>query len=245
MGAASRTPAVSATALGRTYGNVVALEGLDLQVDPGECVVVLGHNGSGKTTALQCIAGLLSPSAGSVRVAGADPFREPEAVRVRAALAFVADAPVFYRDLTVAEHLHLVGVAHGLTEAMDERDWFARIDGVLEEFGLTGYGDRLPGQLSSGLRQRAQLACAFVRPFEVAVLDEPVLRLDPAAQAALTRRLRAVVGDGASVLLTTHAPGFARLVADHVVVLEQGRVAAAGDWSTVATSEAAGRLGLR
>ncbi|MDP8969001.1 MAG: ATP-binding cassette domain-containing protein, partial [Actinomycetota bacterium] len=98
--------------LARRYGEVSALEGFDLDLAPGDGVALFGQNGSGKTSALNCIAGLLAPYEGSVRVAGADPHREPEAARARAALSYVSDSPVFYRDLTVAEHVELVAVAH-------------------------------------------------------------------------------------------------------------------------------------
>src|ERR1700761_6870755 len=103
--------------LSRQYGEFVALQDLELAVSAGECVAVIGHNGSGKTTAVRLIAGLLDPSAGSVEGGGAPGDQEAAAVEARAALALVPDTPSLYDDLTVREHLQLVAVAHGAADA--------------------------------------------------------------------------------------------------------------------------------
>jgi ABC-2 type transport system ATP-binding protein len=95
---------LEARSLSRTYGRLVALAGLDLRLAPGECVALIGANGSGKTTAVKPIAGLLRPTEGTVRVCGFDPYREPEAERARAELALVPDTPVLYDELTVRQH---------------------------------------------------------------------------------------------------------------------------------------------
>src|SRR5690554_7244429 len=97
---------IAARRLGRRYGGVQALRDLHLDVAAGEVVALLGANGSGKTTALRCLAGELVPTSGGVRIAGADPHVEPDGERARRALAFVSDTPVFYRELTVEEHVH-------------------------------------------------------------------------------------------------------------------------------------------
>jgi ABC-2 type transport system ATP-binding protein len=230
-------PLLSVQGLGRRYGEVVALEGLDLALGPGDAVALLGHNGSGKTTALHCIAGLLEPTTGSVRIVGADPHREPEAARARAALAFVADSPVFYRDLTVVEHVQLVVVSHGVSPD--------RTDSVLDELGLAQHREIVfPQQLSAGLRQRAQLACALVRPYRLLLLDEPTLRLDPGGQRWLSERLARACGDGAAVLFSTHQLEFASRLAARAVLLSEGRVLAAGPLDGVLASEAASETGI-
>lgn len=213
-------PMLSARGMTCRYGQHIALDELDLDVAAGEAVALLGANGSGKTTALRCLSGHITPSAGRVTVAGADPQREPDGETARRALAFVPDAPVFYRGLTVAEHLRLVAAA------FDDDGGTARGEEVLEELGL---GQRLtsrPQELSSGQRQKALLACVHARPFEVLLLDEPVLRLDPGSQQWLHRRLRAHRDAGVAVVLTTHHPAFAEGLADRVVCLDEGRVVA-------------------
>lgn len=230
--------------LAHLYDGARGLRALDLEVRAGECVALLGHNGSGKTTALLCIAGLLRPTAGSVRLGGLDPFVEPEAIRARMAMAFVSDSPVFYRDLTVAEHLELVGAAYGVIEQRGRVGWRESKHALIEEFGLSAHRDVLPHQLSSGLRQRTQLACTFARPFEVLVLDEPLLRLDPDGQDLLVRRLRRVASDGGSTLLTTHAPAFAKEVGDRLAILEDGVLVASGTLEQLAGETPASRVGL-
>lgn len=211
---------VVARGLARRYGEVTALEHLDVDLRAGEVLAVLGANGSGKTTALRCIAGDLVPTEGSIRVAGADPHVEPEGERARRALAFVPDTPVFYRDLTVEEHVRLVAAA------FDDPEGVERGERVLSELGLWPKRRARGHELSSGQRQKALLACIHARPFSVLALDEPVLRLDPVAQAWLRGTLERLADDGVALLLTTHQPGFAEGLADRVLCLEDGRVVA-------------------
>ncbi|MGI9015760.1 MAG: ABC transporter ATP-binding protein [Euzebya sp.] len=235
---------ISVAGLRRTFGDAVALDSLDLEIEGGECVALLGHNGSGKTTALTAIAGLVPPTSGRIRVAGADPFEEPGATAARRALAYVPDAPVFYDDMTVAEHIELTGVGHGLATTLGTDAFDKRCKKLIVQFGLDEHRDHVPEQLSAGLQQRTQLACAFVRPFKALLLDEPVLRLDPAAQQLLSRRLDGARRRGAAVLLSTHSPSFARNLADRIVVLEHGSVVADGTFEQIQSTDAAVHLGL-
>jgi ABC-2 type transport system ATP-binding protein len=226
--------------LRKLYGDVVALDGLDLEVDGGECVALIGHNGSGKTTAVRLAAGQLQPTAGTVTVAGIEVTGKADVPEARARLAFVPDTPVLYGDLTVGEHLELVALAHGLGEEQAGE----RIAVLLEELGLAGRREFLPGQLSRGLRQKTQLACALLRPFQVLLLNEPVVGLDPRSQRALRKLLRRAAVGGAGVVLTTHQLGFADGLADRAVILEDGRVADAGRFERVLGGAQAARLGL-
>jgi ABC-2 type transport system ATP-binding protein len=226
--------------LRKVYGDLVALEGIDLEVAPGECVALIGHNGSGKTTTMRLAAGQLEPTAGSVTVAGVDVHRAADAHRARAALAFVPDSPLLYDDLTVGEHLELVGLAHGVGDGLDER-----IGGLLEALDMTARRDFVPSQLSRGMRQKAQLACTLVRPFQVLLLDEPVVGLDPPSQATLRELLAVIKESGAAIVLTTHQLAFSEGLADRAVVLHDGRVVDAGDYGPVVAGGEAARLGLR
>ena len=170
-----REPVLRTTALAHSYGRLDALESLDLWLDEGQCVALIGANGSGKSTAVRAIAGLLTPTSGTVRVLGADPHAEPGAEAVRAALALVPDTPLLYDDLKDTEHLELVGIAHGVEDDV----LVPRIEGLLERLGLAERRDFLPRELSRGMRQKTGLACALVRPSRLLVLDEPVVGLDP------------------------------------------------------------------
>jgi ABC-2 type transport system ATP-binding protein len=225
--------------VGKAYGALVALRGLDLELRAGECVALVGHNGSGKTTALRISAGSLEASEGGVWVGDTELRGGRDDPVVRRFVAFVPDEPVFYDDLSVVEPLELVGVAHGLAEGLD-----ARIRAVLERFGLGGREDFLPGQLSRGLRQKVQLSCALLRPFSVLLLDEPVVGLDPASQEALRGALLDLKAEGKAVLLSTHQIGFARGLANRAVILEEGQVLASGPYEATVEREEALRFGL-
>ena len=217
------------TGLARRYGRLVGLAHLDLELGRGECVALIGANGSGKSTAVRTIAGLLEPSEGTVRICGHDPHREPDAEAARAALALVPDAPMLYDDLSVRQHLALVALAHGVTDAGIAE----RIDRLLERLGLSHRADFLPTELSRGLKQKTALACALVRPAQLLVLDEPVVGLDPPSQALLVEMLLEAKADGTAVLLTTHQMAFADGVADRAVVLGEGEVLDQGPWAAV------------
>jgi ABC-2 type transport system ATP-binding protein len=231
----AKPPVLQLRGVRKTYGELVAVDLLDLEVRPGDCVALIGHNGSGKTTTLRLVAGLLEPTAGEVMVAG-DNLRLD---RSRAALSFVPDSPLLYPDLTVREHLELVGLAHGVGDGLD-----GRVGDLLELLDLATRADFLPGQLSRGMRQKTQLACALVRPFQVLLLDEPVVGLDPPSQQALHGVLVAAKQDGAAILLSTHQLAFAAGLADRAVLLHEGRMVEQGAYGLVVGGVQAGRLGL-
>jgi ABC-2 type transport system ATP-binding protein len=215
--------------LTRRYGRLVGLDGLDLTLKAGECVALIGANGSGKSTAIRTMAGMLEPSEGTVRICGHDPHTEPDAEGARAALALVPDAPLLYDDLTVRQHLGLVALAHGVLDAGTSD----RVDGLLDRLGLTERADFLPTELSRGMRQKTGLACALIRPAKLLMLDEPVVGLDPPSQILLAEVLRDAKANGTAVLLTTHQMRFADGVADRAVVLGDGAVLDQGPWRKV------------
>jgi ABC-2 type transport system ATP-binding protein len=220
---------LDARGLTRSYGRLVALTRLDLKLKAGECVALIGANGSGKSTAVRTMAGLLEPTDGSVLICGHDPHTEPEAQMARAALALVPDAPLLYDDLTVRQHLELVALAHGVAD--DGLD--ARIDELLERLGLTARAGFLPAELSRGMRQKTGLACALIRPAELLMLDEPVVGLDPPSQALLRELLIDAKKRGVAVLFTTHQMAFAEGVADRAILLDEGTVLDRGPWREV------------
>jgi ABC-2 type transport system ATP-binding protein len=229
-------PPLEALGVSRSFGALEALHDFSLTIAPGQCVALIGANGSGKSTAVRTLAGLLEPSAGEVRVEGIDPHREPEAEHARARLALVPDNPLLYDDITVREHLELVSVAHGLGGT----ELAPRIDALLDRLGLAHRAEFRPPELSRGMRQKTQLACALVRPAALLLLDEPVVGLDPPSQALLHELLRERKAAGCAVLLTTHQLGFAEGLADRGVLLSEGEVAYAGTYTDVAADAAAG-----
>jgi ABC-2 type transport system ATP-binding protein len=228
-------PPLQARGLSRSFGALEALRDFSLTIAPGQCVALIGANGSGKSTAVRTLAGLLEPSAGEVLVEGVDPHREPGAERARARLALVPDSPLLYDDITVREHLELVSVAHGLGGS----ELAERIDALLERLGLAHRGEFRPPELSRGMRQKTQLACALVRPASLLLLDEPVVGLDPPSQALLHDLLRERKAAGCAILLTTHQLAFAEGLADRGVMLSEGEVADTGSYAEVAADAAA------
>jgi ABC-2 type transport system ATP-binding protein len=226
--------------LSRSYGELEALRALDLEVAAGECVALIGHNGSGKTTAIRLIAGLLEPTAGEVVICGHRMHGEPGSLEARADLAVLLDSPLLYGDLTVSDHLELVAVAHGV----DDDGLGERITEILTELGLDGRRDARPGQLSRGMRQKLALACVIVRPFQVLALDEPVVGLDPATQSMLRELLLAAKQQGVAVLLTTHQLAFARGIADRAVLLAEGAVVEQGPYDAVIDGQRVNERGL-
>jgi ABC-2 type transport system ATP-binding protein len=177
---------------------------------------------------MRLVAGQLEPTAGTVTVVGVGVHRASDAHRARAALAFVPDSPLLYDDLSVTEHLELVGLAHGVGDGLDER-----IADLLDALDLTARRDFVRTQLSRGMRQKTQLACTLVRPFEVLLLDEPVVGLDPPSQGMLRELLGEIKADGAAVVLTTHQLALSEGLVDRAVVLHDGSVVDAGDYGRV------------
>ena len=206
--------------LSRYYGQVAALDSLDLTISAGQCVALMGPNGSGKTTAAELICGLQEPTQGWVRINGLSIHQEPEAIAARKHLSYVPDNPYLYQDLTVRDHLRLVAAAHGVTGD----DLEQRSDRLLRSLGLDKRADFFPSQLSRGMRQKTAIACAVIRPFSVLVLDEPTIGLDAASMEALRDLLVKSTASRRAILLMTHSEDFAASVATHVLHISEGRV---------------------
>jgi ABC-type multidrug transport system ATPase subunit len=208
-----RTPAIEATGLTKSYFEVPALAPLDLRVDPGERVTMIGHNGSGKTTLIRMLTGLLEPSDGTARIAG----HELGSIEARAAVSYISDQPVFYDDLSVWEHLEFVARLH------DTADWEQHAVDLLDTIGLSERADDLPSTFSRGLKQKAAIAIAFVRPFEVLLVDEPFVGLDRVGRASLVDLLASAHDDGAALVVATHELSGVR-EADRLIALSSGEV---------------------
>jgi ABC-2 type transport system ATP-binding protein len=186
--------AVETHGLAKAYGDAPALAPLDLRIDHGDRVSLIGHNGSGKTTLLRMLVGMLEPSEGTGSI-GEHPIGSREA---RAAVSYLADQPVFYDDLSVWEHLEYVARLHGTD------DWEQQAVDLADMVGLTERLDDLPMTFSRGLKQKAAIAIAFVRPFDVMLIDEPFVGLDRTGREALLELLALAHGDGATLVVATH-----------------------------------------
>jgi ABC-type multidrug transport system ATPase subunit len=187
-------PAIRTAELEKSYFGVPALEPIDLEVPEGQRVTLIGHNGSGKTTLLKILAGTLESTGGRATVMG-HPLGAPDA---RATLSFLTDQPVFYDDLTVWEHLEYVARLHHTV------DWEEHAVDLLDRFAISDRADDLPATFSRGLKQKAAIAIAFVRPFDVVLVDEPFIGLDRAGREALLELFDDVHADGATLVVATH-----------------------------------------
>ncbi len=222
--------------LSKRYGAHLAVDGVDLHVRPGEVVALLGPNGAGKSTTIRAITGLLRPTAGRVRVCGQDVVRAPLAAKAQ--LGYVPDRPYLYPKLTARELLRFVGRLRGV-DAGDRR-----ADAWLEAFALSPVGNELIETYSHGMRQKLTFAAALLGDPAVLVVDEPMVGLDPRAARQVRDLMRGHADGGNTVLLTTHAMDVAEALADRVVVLHRGRVAAQGTMAELRTAAGTGETDL-
>ena len=213
---------VEAEGLVKRYGKLTALDGLDLVAEPGQVLAVLGPNGAGKTTFVRTIATLLRPDGGTLRVAGHDVRREPEAVRRTIGLAgqFAAVEPA----LSGRENLEMVARLFG----QDRRAARANSTEVLERLGLAEDGDRLVRTYSGGMRRKLDLGASLVGSPRLLLLDEPTTGLDPRSRVELWDAIRSMVERGTDVLLTTQYLDEADHLAGRVVIIDRGRAVATG-----------------
>lgn len=206
-------PALVATGLTKTYDDLVALHPLDLTVEVGRSVALIGHNGSGKSTFLRMAAGLLDPSAGELEIAGF----EVGDVEARATTSFLPDDPVLYDDLSLREHAEYVSRLHG------GQGWDDYAESLCDRLGLTDRVDDLPARFSRGLRQKTSIVLALVRPFSLLLVDEPFVGLDHPGKLVLLDLLDEVRKDGAATLVATHDPAYVDRV-DRSIALRDGAV---------------------
>jgi ABC-2 type transport system ATP-binding protein len=188
-------PAIYVENLTRYFGDFLAVDHVSFDIQPGEIVGFVGPNGSGKTTTIRMLLGLLAPSEGQATVLGFDSTRESEQVRSRC--GYMSQKFAIYDDLTVWENLQFYGGVYGITDPN-------RIAETLAHVGLTGHETDLTRGLSAGWRQRLALAIALVHKPQLLFLDEPTSGVDPNARRAFWDLIYALAGEGVTVFVTTH-----------------------------------------
>jgi len=214
-------PAVFVEDLHVAYGRAWALNGVDLEAEAGTTLGVLGHNGAGKTTLIRVLATLVRATSGRVLVGGFDVVSDPASVRRR--IGVTGQYAGLDEFLTARENLELFGRLAGLRNGA-----YRRASELIERLGLRDVASRRIGELSGGSRRRVDLAASLVGSPSVLFLDEPTTGLDPMSRAALWDVVDELTGAGTTVVLTTQYLEEADRLADHVVVLDHGRVAAHG-----------------
>lgn len=219
--------AVEATGLRKTYGDVVALDGVDIRVPTGTVTAILGPNGAGKSTTVKILATLLEPDSGEAWVAGCNVLTQGHEVRQRVGLT--AQDATLDEVMTGRENLVMIGKLYGL----DKKTADERADKLLVEFGLADAGDNRASTYSGGMRRRLDLAATLIDNPQVLFLDEPTTGLDPRGRLDLWQVLDSLVATGTTILLTTQYLEEAERLAQDIVVIDHGRVIAQGDSATL------------
>ena len=215
-------PAIFTSGLCKFFGDVHALDGVDLEVSPGTVFGLLGPNGAGKTTAVRVLTTLLKPDAGTARVVGLDVVKQ--AAKLRQQIGLAGQYAAVDELLTGEENLTMVGRLYGMRRAEAKR----RAAGLLERFELTEAAERPAKTYSGGMRRRLDLAAALVASPPVLFLDEPTTGLDPRSRLALWETIERLVSGGTTVLLTTQYLDEADRLADEIAVIDRGQVIAEG-----------------
>jgi ABC-2 type transport system ATP-binding protein len=209
--------------LAKRYGDVLALRDLTVSVGEGECLVLLGRNGAGKTTALRCMAGVLIPSAGSVKVDGIDAADDATGVRSRVGL--MPEVPGLYERMSARAYLDHFGAIYDMAPEGRRR----RIDDLLDLFELADAGDRWLGTYSKGMRQKVALIRATLHRPRLVLADEPTSALDPDSARRAWTYLKGLQKDGCALVICTHSMEEAEQLAGNVGIMSGGRALAIGN----------------
>ncbi|MGE3175382.1 MAG: ABC transporter ATP-binding protein [Planctomycetota bacterium] len=222
-------------ALRKTYGDLVALHGLDLDVRAGEILALLGPNGAGKSTTVKCVVGLGKPDTGSVRVDGIDAAADPQEARRRT--GYVPEVPRLHDALTPIEFLLLKGRLFGMTDDAV----LAAAERMLAAFGIDHRKDQPMAGFSKGMQQKVSLTAALLTGPRLLVLDEPLSGLDVETTFTLKELLREFAAGGGAVLYCSHILDVVQTVAHRIAVLHRGRLLVLGDVDELRAAAGSGR----
>jgi len=226
---------VSVDAVGKHYGELIAVHEVSFYLKKGEVLGFLGANGAGKSTTMNMLCGVLAPTRGAITVAGYDVVKDP--INAKRQLGYLPEQPPLYRDLTVDEYLDYCAGLRGIAKAQRSQ----RINETKQRCGLSEVGRRIIGQLSKGYQQRVGIAQAIVHLPALIVLDEPTVGLDPVQVRAIRTLIRELAQDH-GVILSTHILPEVEAVCDRVQILNHGRIVFADDIAALSAKMAAKNL---
>jgi ABC-2 type transport system ATP-binding protein len=227
-------PALSIRGLVKSYGGLVAVDSLDLEVPAGQIYALLGPNGAGKTTTLRVVAGLARPDAGAVQLFGTDVLADP--IAAKQLLAWLPDEPLLYDKLTPAEYLAFIAGLWRVPAAVAS----VRAEGLLVRLGLWDRRDVRCEGFSRGMKQKVALAGALIHEPRLLILDEPLTGLDAAAARLVKDMLLERVAAGGTVILTTHILEVAERIAQRIGIIRGGRLIVEGSMAELAAGRSAG-----
>ncbi len=225
-------PAISFNKVSKTYGSVIAIDNLTLEISAGELFGCLGPNGAGKTTMLKLSAGLVKPTSGQIKINGLDLHHQPlEAKRL---IGFIPDNPFIYDTLTGREFMFFCA---GLYK-MNSQTTISRINELFDCFQIGSWADRRCAEYSHGMKQRLVMASAFLHSPSIILIDEPMVGLDPAGMRLVKRILREFCENGGAVMLSTHTLIDAEELCDRVGIIHQGKMIACGKVDEIKSNRA-------
>jgi ABC-2 type transport system ATP-binding protein len=206
--------------LTKKYGELIAVNNIDLEVPRGEIFGFLGPNGAGKTTTIKMMTGLLQPSGGSILIGGYDVQKEP--LKAKFITGFIPDRPYLYEKLTAVEFLHFTARLYGMTDSNK------KIAGQLELFGLTDWANELIENFSHGMKQRLVMASALLHEPRVLVVDEPMVGLDPRGARLVKDIFKDLAARGVCVFMSTHTLEIVEQMCTRVAIINKGDLIAEG-----------------
>lgn len=206
---------IDAQGLTKLYGDFVAVNELSFAVQPGQVMGLVGPNGAGKTTTLRCLAGIIPPTRGTIRICGHDIANEP--IEAKKQLAFFTDEPRLFEYLTVEQHLAFTARIYQVANYQE----LARP--LLEELEIADKADKLPGELSRGMKQKLVIACGLLHSPRVIFFDEPLTGLDPMGIRRMKDSILKRARDGAAIIISSHLLHLLEEVCSNVLILKNGR----------------------
>lgn len=215
-------PAIKLSGVRKEYGDVVAVEGLDLEVGRGEILGLLGPNGSGKSTTIKMMMGLIRPTRGSVSIMGIDASKDP--VGAKRLIGYVPESPRIYEFLTALEFLDLTGDLYG----MEPEDKKLRIKEFIEALGLEGREGDIISSYSDGMKQKTAIISALMHRPQLLLLDEPLRGLDPKSARIMKDLLREMSSQGVATVISTHTLEIAQAMCTRIAIMYNGRLIALG-----------------